>query len=390
MMIDPLCQSPFYDRYLCAALKQTGLEIELWTREPTYLHGYFSKATIKTRGMACLTKALFGERGGLCKFLKYAELLFVDLARLFVAAFRADVVHVQWFSPVPLLFFERLVYSLLRRMGKKVVHTVHNVFPHDEMRRHTKRWQEVYGTFDAIISTTGYGKRLMNECFTDLPPVIVVPHGPFFHDIDQPSSEEAKRAIGVGQDRLVVLLQGFVNEYKGIEILVPAFEQCVSAHPNAVLVIAGTGGNQKYIDEVANLIRRSAIPPENILTRFEFIPFDQLLYFYAAADLIVLPYKHIYQSAALFTAMSFSKPIVATSVGGFPEVIEDRVNGRLVVYGDTESLASVIKELLSSEKDRKELGNAAYRSAIEKFSWSTIAEQTAMVYRKMSAREHSN
>lgn len=378
--VDPLCQAPFYAQYLCTALANRGIQVELWTREPLYLKGYFSKRSFPVRKMARVSQILFGEYGFFSKLFKYVELVAVDLPRLWIAGLRSDIVHVQWFSPMPVMIFERCTYRLLQLSGVKVIHTVHNVYPHGELHRNHRRWQKAYAMFDALAVTTEYGRRMLSERFDQLPRKIdLIPHGPFLHDVPHPTKDEAKLRIGVDASAAVVLLQGFINEYKGIEFLVSAFERIVKDHPSTVLVLAGTG-KQDYIDHVSAHLRTSRIPARNIKTRFEYIPLEELPFYYSAADIVALPYKHIYQSATLFTALSFGKAVVASRLGGFTEVIRDGENGRFVDYGDVSALTIALEELLASREVRERLGQKGRETVLNEFAWELIAAKTEDLY----------
>jgi glycosyltransferase involved in cell wall biosynthesis len=115
-----------------------------------------------------------------------------------------------------------------------------------------------------------------------------------------------------------------------------------------------------------------------------FVPDAQMPAFFRRADLVVLPYREIDQSAVLYTALAFAKPLVLTSVGGFPEVA-DHGAARLVPPGDAAALAQAIADLLADDAARERLSAAAEQAAAGPYSWDAVAAQTMALYRELLA-----
>jgi glycosyltransferase involved in cell wall biosynthesis len=113
-----------------------------------------------------------------------------------------------------------------------------------------------------------------------------------------------------------------------------------------------------------------------------FIPDDAVAAFMRRADLVVLPYRNIEQSGVLYSALAFGRPLVLSSVGGFPEIAE-RGAARLVPPEDPEALAAALNDLLADQAAREGLGAAAAREATSTYSWERIAEQTMDLYRDL-------
>jgi glycosyltransferase involved in cell wall biosynthesis len=111
--------------------------------------------------------------------------------------------------------------------------------------------------------------------------------------------------------------------------------------------------------------------------------------FFRAADIVVLPYRSASQSAMAQLAFAFGKPVVATRVGGLPEIIEDGWNGLLVNPRDEEALACAIKRLLVDLPLRQSLGSRAAEVAASRHSWDRVAEATLHVYDAVRERRRS-
>jgi glycosyltransferase involved in cell wall biosynthesis len=103
------------------------------------------------------------------------------------------------------------------------------------------------------------------------------------------------------------------------------------------------------------------------------------------ADLVVLPYRNIEQSGVLYTALAFGRPLVLTSVGGFPEIAEQGA-ARLVPPEDPGALAEALRELIADPTTRLALGAAAEEAARTRYSWDRIAKSTIDLYGELLSR----
>ena len=113
-----------------------------------------------------------------------------------------------------------------------------------------------------------------------------------------------------------------------------------------------------------------------------FIPDNQIPAFMRRAELVVLPYRNIEQSGVLYTALAFGRPLVLSSVGGFPDIAE-RGAARLVPSEDPVALGKALAELLADPAARAQLGAAAAREAATTYSWDRIGQQTMGLYREL-------
>ncbi|MBM4165467.1 MAG: glycosyltransferase family 4 protein [Ignavibacteria bacterium] len=381
VVVDPLCQGPYYDYYLCSALQRAGMDVELWTREPKFLKDYFSHTAFRVRKLTRFSRALFGE-SSFGKFFKYLELLTIDFFFYFIKCLRSDVVHIQWFSPPPMLYVERYVYSLLKNFDIRLVFTAHNVFPHSTPYQFKKELQKIYSTFHTITVMNTYSKTILsNEFSLATTNVEIIPHGPIFHDFIRLSQTQSKQKLNIDVRMNVILFQGFLRAYKGIDFLLETFSRFLQLHPNSILVLAGMGKSD-YVLDVKKSISRLSIPETNILAPFQYVTPNQIPIYYASADVVVFPYEHIYQSGALFTAMSFKKAVIATDVGGFAELIENNINGKLIEYGNTEQFISALQEIIFSKEKKEMFEKNAFHKVTNECSWEMIAEKTINVYRK--------
>lgn len=178
-----------------------------------------------------------------------------------------------------------------------------------------------------------------------------------------------------------VLFVGGLEARKGLEYLVLAMGQVVSEHPSAELVaVAKTGF--RGLDEPGwfrVLAERSGIAAN--FTLHESVSNDDLMQLYADCDVLVLPSRNEGWGLSLMEAMACSKPVLATRVGGIPELVTDGVEGTLVEHGDIRGLAVAICRMLADPATRDRMGRAG-RKRVEAFSWDATADVVLSEYRR--------
>jgi glycosyltransferase involved in cell wall biosynthesis len=170
-----------------------------------------------------------------------------------------------------------------------------------------------------------------------------------------------------------VLFFGRIWPYKGLDYLIAAEPTISAACPQARFVIAGQG-------EDFDRYRAMMTHPERFEVLNKYIPHEDVPRLFQQASVVVLPYIEASQSAVIPLAYAFGKPVVATAVGGIPDVLDDGVTGYLVPPRDPDSLASAVIRLLQGKEIRRCMGQNALRKTKNELSWTTIARQTMEVY----------
>lgn len=286
------------------------------------------------------------------------------------AAARPDLVLIQWWVPfwAPSL---ACVATLLRRWtGARLVFICHNVLPHEGggcLRSALVRLALARG--DAFIVHSDADEAALRVLLPGLADAAI--HRallPAF-TIATPADPAASRArLGLPADAPVALFFGFVRPYKGVMHLIEALPAAIEAVPGLRLVVAG-----EFWDSVESYRARAAALGVADRVHFDdrYVPNEEVGTYFAAADLVVMPYVEASQSAVATLAVAFGLPIVATRVGGLPEVVIDGETGLLVPPADPAALAEAIGRVLGDAELRAHL-RAGVAGARERFGWDRL------------------
>lgn len=380
-MMDLWCYTPYYDRYLYESLTNEGVAMTLGAVRPYQDPDYFSRHGLRNDpGLADVVSGLGIPNDALRRVLMLGEScinMLALLARFGVS--KPEVVHVQWVPTVKKLPFEIWFLKLVKRLKIKLVYTVHNVLPHDSGQEFVRVFRCLYGEMDALICHTNDAKeRLIREFSVPPERVWVIPHGPLLHDAKRQSVEASKEQLSLPKRETLVLWQGIVRSYKGLNFLLDAWCKVQNQGLSARLLIAGTG-EPELLREINERVMRLGLP-ESVRLDFKFIPEEELTTYYQAADVVVYPYKAVTTSGALMTAVAYGKAIVATRLPAFREALCDEETALLVSYGDVDGLANALVRLIRDRKERGRLGSAVPAANNSDQSWSRIAKATRRCY----------
>jgi len=313
-------------------------------------------------------------------------------ARLAAYAARTDspLFHLQW--PYKLVFLDRTVMNLYyKALGKKLVFTAHNVDgdARDGISSPAKRFslRFLYRIVDHIIVHTERMKREMIERFGTPPEKIsVIPHG-LMSAVPETalSPREARWQLGLDATQRILLFFGLIAPYKGLETLVAALDFLHQKGQKLTLIIAGRIKEcPDYWDQVRHLIEQSGLNG-NVVTDLRHVPDEMVEVYLKAADVMVLPYRGIFQSGALFLAYRFGLPLIATDVGSFRDDIILGRTGFVCRPDDPEDMAKTIETYFASdlfanlEERRWEIREYAQ----ERYSWEHIGGMTRRVYERV-------
>jgi glycosyltransferase involved in cell wall biosynthesis len=191
--------------------------------------------------------------------------------------------------------------------------------------------------------------------------------------IELPNLEEAGR----------LLYPGTIDERKNVLDLVHAMTIVREAVPHAQLRIAGRTTNQAYYRQVQALIATERL--QNTVALIGLQGADAMTQEYARSAAVVLASRQETAPMAVIEAMAAAKPVVATRVGGVPDLVEDGRSGYLVEAGDVTGLAVKIIELLQNDDLRLQMGQRA-RELAQRFRVENVASQYRALYYQVAGR----
>jgi len=263
-----------------------------------------------------------------------------------------------------------------------VVVTVHDLEALSDRRPTIDLGRLVRRLADRLIVHNRASQRELLEGFAVSPSKVdVVPAG---HDVSPPAKPDARAAarasLGIAAEAPVLLFFGRVKQAKGLDLLLEALPHLVAARPSLRLIVAGRA---EAADERAYRAQVAKLGVEEIcVLRFGFVAPEEVGSLFAATDLVVLPYRRIYQSAVLLLAMGQGTPVVASDLPATREVVRDGVNGFLFRAGAAESLAEVTLAALGDPQRRAAVAHEALRTIEEGHAWPRIAALTIESYRR--------
>jgi glycosyltransferase involved in cell wall biosynthesis len=199
---------------------------------------------------------------------------------------------------------------------------------------------------------------------------------------------EARRKLGIAENAHVVLFFGYINQYKGTDVLLDAVARMANDDPALTLLLAGQYKcSPAYRQTIETLIAHIS-PTIPVKTYFEYVATERVEEFFAAADCVALPYRSIFQSAVIFLAYRFGVPLVAADVGSFREDILEGETGFLCPPNDAPALAAAIRTYFSSKLflQKAQTRTRIAQWAEEKYSWNAIGKRTAGIYSNLLDR----
>ena len=177
-----------------------------------------------------------------------------------------------------------------------------------------------------------------------------------------------------------ILFVGRVIPIKAIENLIQALKITKSQVPKTYLHIVGPTPDKEYKKKLDAMTNKLELLDSILFTGPK--TGEELEREYSECSLFVLPSKDESFGIVLLEAMASGKPVVASNVGGIPEIVVNEQEGSLVDYGNPEQLADIIIKLLSDKELRRKMGHAG-REKARNYNWNIIAEKTVNYYREI-------
>jgi glycosyltransferase involved in cell wall biosynthesis len=372
-IIDPSLFTIPYDAALAEALIGEGVEVLFFGRRerpgetvPASLHlrRHFYRGVERLKGK--LPSLAF-------RLAKGAEHT-LDMLRLHraLAAAAPDVIHFQW-APLPVV--DKRLMALFRRIAPTLL-TVHDTTPFNGSPNSSLQQMgalAVFKAFDHLIVHTEQGRQALLRRGISGDKVSVIPHGVLTLGAAEEKPAGAERTI---------LLFGKIKHYKGTDLLIEAFALLPEAIRRSTrLRIVG----EPFI-EIEPLEARAAELgiSDRVLWEPRYVSDAEIGGILADADVLAFPYREIDASGVLMASFPYGKPIVATSIGAFRELLKDGEHGRLIPQEDPAALAEALAGILADPVRAAEMGGRVRALADGIPGWDEIARRTIALYESLA------
>ncbi|WP_462323579.1 glycosyltransferase [Desulfoplanes sp.] len=255
-----------------------------------------------------------------------------------------------------------IIRNIRKKIKTKIIILCHNVSDHESNKTKENINKLVMNLADVLITQSTDETKKLSRLINKNKKIITAFH-PTYKKL---CSKNLKLCDKKKKNQL--LFFGFVRKYKGLDVLLDALP-LVQKKKKIHLNIVGEFWNDKqyYLDKIESLKIN-----ESISLVDEYVPNERLAEYFFSADLVIQPYLSASGSGVSQLAYGFGVPVIATKVGSIAEVINDRVNGRLVEPRDPQGLAEAILESL--EPDTLGRMKVEAKKVKDQFSWDKFAD----------------
>lgn len=379
-MMDLWATVPYYTAYLSRALRNAGSDVTIGSITYYLDPGCFRNRGLKTNPGLIDVVGRYPLPQFPRRILKMTEALLNQMALGLRFLFSPpDVIHVQYLPMLKWrLPFEMWFLRYCRARGCAIVLTVHDLLPHDTGERLKDVYQALYRFADRLICHSAkIQSDLEREYAIPARRITVIPHGPFFFDCPMGDTESIGAALDIPQDAPVALWQGIIFPYKGIDLLLNAWQLVEAADPKAYLVIAGTGAVD-ILEAIRGQVRDLGLA--RVRLQFKFVSESELVALYRRAGVVIYPYRAITTSGALATGLALGKAIVASDLAVFREILTENETALFVNPHQACALADAVARILGSAPLRLRMERGVREMHYGEESWVEIARQTQKVY----------
>lgn len=359
----------FWDHFLCESLVAAGWRPLLLTSQG------MQDAALNYEVME-VYRGVFGPGSKLGRGLCYVE---ASIKGFWSGRQRgARVIHFHFFHVGALQYFSVV---LGRFLGFRVVVSAHDV---GSFRAGESQWilRELYRHCAAVITYSDQARETLEDVLS-VPPekIFGVPLGNYDGFLPPlPAKEAAQASLGYVKDDFVVLFFGQFKRVKRLDLLLQAAALARARGAGRLRVLAAGSRADSDLGELNRLIDDGDLR-DIVQLHAEYISNEDLPRYFAAADIVALPYDNIYQSGVVLLAMTNRVPVLTSDIRGMREVVRDGETGLTFRAGDVDDLAEKLCALVDGRWDLDRLASEAREYVVSEHGWARCGLVTADVYR---------
>lgn len=356
-----------YTDLLCRALREDGNEVQLYSFKFQYPKLLYKKPQkdMKSSGFGTNDADFCIHTLNPFNWIKVAGRIKKQ---------KPELIILQWWHP----YFAPCFWSICKLLRReKILFVCHNVFPHERfpLDRLLTKW------------TLGCGRYFITQSKMDARDLLSVKHDAVYRVTPHPtygmfcrqgmSMQKAREQLQIDQGQRVLLFFGFVRKYKGLQYLLEAMKLLKERDFKVQLWVVGDFGEDK--DEYVEQIRTFEIGDQVQMVQ-GYVPDDEVEKYFAASDLVVLPYLSATQSGIVQIAFGFEKPVLVTEEGGLPDVVTNGKTGYVVEPRSAEMIAEAIMDYYIN--NRREAFVSQIEKEKDRFSWKTFVDTLMEMVRR--------
>ena len=287
-----------------------------------------------------------------------------------------DFVIFRYWLPFMAPCLGTIAKRIKRETAVKVIAITDNVIPHEKHFGDKLLTSYFIKQCDGFIAMSQSVLNDLNE-FTPTDKKSFLPH-PIYDIFGEPvDKQDALKHLHLSSNDKHLLFFGFIRKYKGLDLLLEAMADERIKQLGVKLIVAG-----EYYEDAApynEIIKKNKLE-NSIILKTDYIPSEEVRYYFCVADMVAQPYKTATQSGVTQIAYHFEKPMLVTDVGGLSEIVPHNKVG-YVVEVNSKSIADAVVDFYEKNKEQEFINNTIVEK--QRFLWSSFVKGMMDLYKRL-------
>ncbi len=292
------------------------------------------------------------------RMITYVISLFFNLIWI-IWKYKIQIIHAH--SVIPTGFMSSIASKI---MGKPLFITAHGMDINNFEKKPFFNYfisRAMNSSSKSIAVSEDLAKK-MRKMVNDENKIVVLRNAVDTGRFNPTKNRSIRKDFGIRDEEILILFVGYLDEFKGIFELINAFNKITAENSNVKLMMVGTGPKKEDLLEILNKV---GIEDKVIFTGV--VEHQKIHRYYQSADIFVLPSYTEGLPVSILEAMATGVPVVATSVGGVPELITHGLNGFIVPPRDEEAFIEKLLILINDKNLRQQYANRSLKKIKEEF-----------------------